>query len=128
MVRWIQEPVEELLPTARPVGSTPSRFREPRAQYASPSLPQKKFRQRNQPKVMRSDNPMLKIGVDTNRYSDRDCHSQTEQTLQSCRMVRLMQHQEKGLLMLQLSGNTQHFTLYFELCFDLSVSFSAAYS
>ena len=24
---------------------------------------------------------MLKIGVDTNRYSDRDRHSQTEQTL-----------------------------------------------
>ena len=59
-----------------------------------------------------------------------------------CRMIRLMQYQEKDLLILHQSdhatafpsealgphGNTQHFTLYFEMCFVLSVSFSAAYS
>ena len=38
MVRWIQELVEELLPTARLVGSKPSRFREPRTNL--PLLPQ----------------------------------------------------------------------------------------
>ena len=70
MVRWIQELAEELLPTARSVGAKPHSFREPRAQDPSHSLPKKKLRHRNQPKVLKPDSPMLKIGVDTNRYSD----------------------------------------------------------
>ena len=125
MVRWIQELVEELLPTACSVGAKAYSFREPRAQYASPSLPKKKFRQRNQPKVLRSDSPMLKIGVDTNRYSDRNRHSQTEQTL------RMLSYGQTDAVSRERSldiAAVWHFTLYFELCFDLSVSFSAEHS
>ena len=142
MVRWIQELIEELLPTACSVGSKPSPFREPRAQCASPSLPKKKVWQRNRPKVLRPDSPMIKIGVDTNRYSDRNRHSQTKQTLgmlsygqtdavsreRSLDTAAVWLYDSIPLALWGSHGNTQHFTLYFELCFDPSVTFSAMYS
>ena len=116
MVRWLQELVEELLPTARWVGSKPSRFREPRAQYASPSLPKKKVQQRNQPNVLSwcrhksllRPKSSLSDWADSRNavvWSDWCSIKRKISWYCSCLAIR------------------QHFTLYFEMCFDPSVLF-----
>ena len=61
MVRRIQELIEEQWAAARSVHPKRQRFRERRTHPSTHSLPQKKVSQRNQPKVLRPDSPMLKL-------------------------------------------------------------------
>ena len=77
MVRRIRELIEELLPTARSVHPKRQRFRERRTHPSTHSLPPKKVSQRNQPKVLRPDSPMLKFVSMQTVHIDWNCHSQT---------------------------------------------------